>query len=203
MTAAATTRMRRSLFRSEEPEWLVWALVFVMLAIGLIARTVVVNRTTTVTADNISVSYPVDWIALDTQAENEVVSAGQSFDAGLFPARFSLLQMPAIAISTRAQSLGDLALQWSNRGASDLLGYKVLNIEPMKVRGNDAVRVDYVYVADPALPTPNSIPVVAHGADILLRQGDNVLVVRFLADADAFDGLGAAWDRILGSLQVK
>jgi hypothetical protein len=79
----------------------------------------------------------------------------------------------------------------------------VLNIEPAKVRGKDAVRVDYVYVAEPALASPNSIPIVAHGADFLIREGDTMTVARLLAASDAFDGLGPTWDRILGSLELK
>ncbi len=202
MTTAAM-KMRRSLFRTEEPEWLVWLLVLVLLAVGLIVRTIVVNRATTVTVGNATVSYPAAWTALEKQGDNEVLNVGESFDSGLFPARFSLVQMPVTSISTNAQSLGDFALKWADRGAGDLLAYKVLGIEPLKVRGKDAVRVDYVYVAEPALATPNSIPVVARGSDVLIRQGDAMTVARFLSASDAFDGLSGAWDGILRSLEVK
>jgi hypothetical protein len=199
----ASLKMRRSLFRAEEPEWLVWLLVAVLLAIGLIARTIVLSRTTAYTGANVSVSYPAAWIALAKQGEDELLNVGEPFETGLFPARFSLLQMPVTSISTKAQSLGDFALKWSDRGAQDLLAYRVLNIEPVKVRGQDAVRVDYVYVADPALATANSIPVVARGADFLIRQGDTMTVARLLAASDTFDGLGQTWDRITGSLELR
>lgn len=202
MTAAAM-KIRRSLFRTEEPEWLVWLLVLVLLAVGLIARTIVVNRAITATAGTVTVRYPATWTALEKQGADELLNVGESFDSGLFPARFSLFQMPVTSISTRAQSLGDFALSWSNRGAKDLLGYKVLGIDPLKVRGKDAVRVDYAYVADPALATPNSIPVVAHGSDVLIQQGDTMTVARFVASSDAFQSLGGAWDGILNSLEVK
>ncbi len=200
---AASLKMRRSLFRAEEPEWLVWLLVAVMLAIGLIARTIVLNRTTAFTGGNVSVSYPAAWIAHEKQGSEQLLNAGEPFDSGLFPAHFSLFQMPATAISTRAQTLGDFALTWSDKGVQDLLGYRVLGIEPVKVRGKDAVRVDYVYVADPVLATPNSIPIVARGADVLTRQGDNIVVIRLLASSDAFDNLGRTWDRIIGSLELR
>ena len=199
----ATMKLRRSLFRKEEPEWLVWLLVAVMLGIGLLAKTIVVNRTTAFSDNSVSVSYPADWMALDRQGETELLNVGEPFDSGLFPARFALLQMPVTAISTNAQSLGDFALQWSDRGSKDLLAYKVLDIEPLKVRGKDAVRVDYVYVADPALATPNSIPVVARGSDVLIRNGDNMAIARLLAASDAFDSLGPVWGQILGSLDLK
>ena len=53
------------------------------------------------------------------------------------------------------------------------------------------------------MASPNSIPVVAHGADILMREGDTMTVARLVAASDAFDGLGPTWDRILGSLELK
>lgn len=200
---AASLKIRQSLFRAEEPEWLVWLLVAVLLAVGLVARTIVLGRTTTYTAANVSVSYPATWIALAKQGDSELLNVGESIDSGLFPARFSLLQMPAASISTRAESLGDFALKWSDKGAKELLGYRVLNIEPIKVRGRDAVRVEYVYVADPVLAAPNSIPIVARGADILIHQGDTMTIARLLAASDAFDGLGQTWDRITGSLELR
>jgi hypothetical protein len=200
---ATTVPMRRSSSRAEEPEWPVWLLVIVMLAVGLLARTVVLNRTKTFSESGVSVSYPAAWMALNKQDANELLVAGEPFDNGLFPARFFLLQMPAASISTNAQSLGDFALQWSDRAGKDLLAYKVLDIQPVKVRGQDGVRVDYVYVGEPALPTPNSIPVVAHGSDILVRKGDTMTIARLVAAADAFDGLAGTWDRITGSLELK
>lgn len=201
MTAAV--RIRRSSSRAEEPEWMVWLLVAVLLGIGLLARTIVLSRTTTFSEGGLSVSYPAGWIALGKQDANELVNVGEPFDSGPFPARFSVLQMPVTSISRNAESLGDFALQWSDRGSRDLLGYKVLNIEPVKVRGEGAVRVDYIYVAEPVLPTPNSIPIVARGSDILIRQGDTMTVARLLAASEVFDGLGQTWGRVLGSLELK
>jgi hypothetical protein len=202
MTAAAMNR-RWGRGSEEEPEWPVWVLVVVMLGIGLLAKTVVINRTTAFAHGNVSVSYPAAWTALSKQGENELLNVGEPFDSGLFPARFSLLQLPVTDISTNAQSLGDFALKWSDDGARDLLAYRVLSIEPIQVRGKDAVRVDYVYVADPALATPNSIPIVAQGADVLMREGDNMTIARLVAASDAFDGLGRVWDRLLGSLELR
>lgn len=198
-----SSKLRRTLFREEEPEWLVWALVITLLAVGLVARTIVVNRSTAFSEGNLSVSYPVSWTQTKGDSANELLVVSESFDAGLFPARFMLRQMPVTEISTSAQTLGDFALKWADRKARDLLGYKVLSIEETQVRGKDAVRVDYVYVAEPVMATPNSVPIVAEGADVLIRQDDVMTVASMLASADAFKGLDGVWDRILGSLELK
>jgi len=195
--------LRRTLFREEEPEWLVWALVIILLAVGLIARTIVVNRSSAFSDANVSVSYPASWAQAKGDSADEVLVVSESFDAGLFPARFVLRQMPVTEISTSAQTLGDFALKWADRKAKDLLGYKVLSIGETQVRGKNAVRVDYVYVAEPVIATPNSVPIVAEGADVLIRQDDVVTVASMLASADAFKGLDGVWGRILGSLELK
>lgn len=197
------SKLRRTLFREEEPEWLVWALVIILLAVGLIARTIVVNRLVAFSEGNLSVSYPASWTQTKGDSADEMFVVSESFDAGLFPARFMLRQMPVTEISTSAQTLGDFALKWADRKTKDLLGYKVLNIEETQVRGKDAVRVDYVYVAEPVMATPNSIPIVAEGVDVLIRQDGVMTVASMLASADAFKGLDGVWNRILGSLELK
>lgn len=199
---ATTLSPRRRTFREEEPEWLVWLLVGVLLLIGLVARTLVVNRTTTFNEGGFSLSYPAGWTPIASDAPGVVLSVGEGF-GDLFPARVVAQQLPAADVSRTAQSLGDFALKWSDQQAKDLLGYRVLSIEPTQVRGKDAVRVNYAYVADPMFASADALPIVARGSDALLRNGDTLTVVRMLAASDAFDGLGATWDRILSSVELK
>lgn len=199
--STATVRARRFFLREEEPEWLVWAVVILLLAVGFAVRTAVINRSAEFSEGNLTIRYPADWAPLGA-ADDVLLDVGESFDAGLFPPRLTVRRTPAAEVSSSARTLGDVALVWADRRAKDLLGYKVLSMEPMALRGQDAVRVDYAYVAEPVMATPNSIPVVAHGADVLLRQGDDLLVVTLLSDAGAFDGVQGTWDRILSSLDL-
>ena len=151
MTAAT---MRRRLFREEEPEWLVWLMVLLLLAIGMLTRVSVLGRATTLSEGNVSVSYPASWTPLETNAPGAVRSVGEPFTEGLFPARLTVQQLPAAEISRSAESLGDFALKWSDDQAADLLGYRVLSIEPIQEAGEEtarAVRVNYAYVAEPTL----------------------------------------------------
>jgi hypothetical protein len=182
---------------------LVWVTVAVLLAIGLITRAVVLNRQTTFSEGNLSVSYPADWTPISSDTPGALLSVGQGFSGELFPARLVVQQMPATDISRNAQTLGDLALKWSDDQSKDRLGYRVLSIEPTQVRGQNAVRIDYAYVAEPAFATPDTMPIVARGADTLILIGDTVTAVTTVASADTFDELGATWDRMLGSVELK
>lgn len=200
MTTDIRSGFRRFAGRAEEPEWVVWLLVAVMLAVGLIARTVVVNRQETLKQGAFSLRYPAGWTVLPAEDDFDVANVGEGMDAGLFPARVRVQQMPVAEVSTSAQTLGDLALKWSNRQSEALLGYKVFTIEPTTVRGQDAVKLDYAYIAEPAMSTPNSIPLVARGEDILLRNGDVLTAISLTAATEDFDRQIGTLRRVLSSL---
>lgn len=202
MTATIARPFRR-LLRDEEPEWLVWALVAGMIVIGLLVRTVFVARTVEVTADNLSVTYPADWISMTTDDPYDVLARSEPITSDPFPANVRITQMPVTELSTTADSLDDFALKWSDRQIEDLEGYRVLSIEPVSVQGTDAARINYAYIAEPLLGGPGAMPVVARGQDVLIPRDATLTVVRFVADADAYDSLGTTWERILGSLQMQ
>jgi hypothetical protein len=200
---ATIARPFRRLLRDEEPEWLVWALVAGMIVIGLLVRTVFVARTVEVTADNLSVAYPADWISMTTDDPYDVLARSEPMMSNSFPASVRIMQMPVTELSTTADSLDDFALKWSDRQIQDLEGYRVLSIEPVSVQGTDAAQINYAYIAEPLLGGPGAMPVVARGQDVLIPRDATLTVVRFVADADAYDSLGATWERILGSLEMQ
>jgi hypothetical protein len=202
--SATTAPARRQLFRSEEPEWLVWALVIVLLAVGLIARTIVMGRTQTVSHANIALAVPANWTVMATDNSAEILRVSEPMETSLFPAHVTVNQLPLADLTDDpAITLGDLALKWTNRQIRDRLSYRVLSIESAKVKTQDAVKVNFVFVTEPPFATPNSIPIVAEGQDVLLKQGDNLTIATFLADSDAFEDAKQVWDRILNSLELR
>lgn len=199
---ALTRGTNRSLLRSEEPEWLVWGMVLLLLVVGLVTRTIVTGRTQEVVRGNVSLRVPADWIALS--ADDAVLRVSEPLETTLFPAAVSIHQTPLADITDDPEvTLGDLALRWTNRQGADLTSYKVLAIEPAKVKDRDAVKVSYVYVTEPALAGPNSIPIVAEGQDVLLKQGDRLTVASFIADSDVYAEMSAIWQRIFDSLALQ
>lgn len=202
MTTSAMKPLDR-LMRQEEPEWLVWALVAVMLALGGTVGAIVDRRTDLVAAGDLSLRHPASWVSMVGEDPFELLHVSQPVETAPFPASVSVRQMPVTEVSTTAQTLGDLALKWTNRQTQQLLSYRVLSIEPTTMVDQDAVKIDYAYVAEPPMGGPDSMPVVARATDALLRQGDTLTIVSFSADADAFDGQAATWGRILASLKLN
>ncbi len=205
MTAntASTMKSLRRHMREEEPEWLVWALLAVMLIVGWGVGTIVERRTDIATLDNLSLRYPAGWVNMASEDPFELLHVGESFETASFPASASIRQMPVTEVSTTAQTLGDLALKWSNKQVEELQGYKVLSVEPAEMQGQETVKIEYVYVAEPPMGGPDSIPVVARATDILMQQGDTLTITTFSAEAAAFDGQATTWGRILASLKLK
>ncbi len=200
---ASTMKSLRRHMREEEPEWLVWALVAVMLIVGWGVGTIVVQRTDTAALDTLSLRYPAAWVSMAGEDPYELLHVGEPFETSSFPASASVRQMPVTEVSTTAQTLGDLALKWGNKRIDELTGYKVLSVEPAEVQGQEAVAIQYVYVAEPPMGGPDSMPVVARATDILMRQGDTLTITTFSAEAAAFDGQATTWGRILASLKLK
>lgn len=202
--SVTTAPARRRYTRTEEPEWLVWALVLVLLAVGLIARTIMTGRTQPVNQGSVGLTVPADWTVMPSETPGELLRVSEPMETSLFPATVTVTQTPLTDYTDDPEvTLGDLALKWTNRLTESLLSYRVLSIEPGKVKEQDAVKVNYVYVTEPVLASPNSIPIVAEGQDVLVRQGDQLTVLSFRADADAAEAGMRSWNRILNTVELK
>lgn len=205
MTTMETTvnTVKRRLLRAEEPEWLVWLMVIAMLGIGLLTRSVVESRMERFKAETISLRYPAAWSNVGSEEPFTVLHVGEGLDAGLFPTSVRVLKMPVAELSTTAQTLGDLVLKWSDKKVEELVAYKVLSIRAATVDEQDAITVDYAYVADPILATANSVPAVARAQDVLIRQGEDVVITTFAADATAYERALPIWTKVLSTLDVQ
>ncbi|MCX6031113.1 MAG: PrsW family glutamic-type intramembrane protease [Chloroflexi bacterium] len=183
-----------------EPEWAVWAAVIGLLVVGLLVRGAIEGRTQRFSGNGVALSYPAGWSVLRDEQPGQFLHVADAFSPDQTPIGVSVRQLPAAEVGRGAQSLGDLAMMWSNRQGQDLLGYNALGVEPAKVGGKDAVALDYAYVVQ---PPGAGVPAVMRAEDILLRNGDTLTLVTFAAPADEYEGQTATWRRILASLDVK
>jgi hypothetical protein len=196
----ATTPTRSWLRRGDEPEWLVWLAVLVMLAGGLLLRTALEDRTARFNSARLSLSYPAGWTALAPADPAQLLAAADAFTADPLPAQVRVTQLPAAELSSMAQSLGDLAMAWSARQSSALTAYSMLAATPITAAGGPAIAMDYAYVVE---ATAGGLPQVAQAQDILLRRGDSVTVVTWAAPAADYARYAGQWRKVLASLEVK
>ena len=141
MTTGAAIAPRRSV-RAQEPEWVVWVTVLVMLAIGLIVRGVVTgrHRVSSRRAPFPSSIRPAGSAWPTISRSRWRTSASRSMPASSRPACASG-RCRSRRSAPWPQTPGDLALKWSDRQAQDLLGFRVLNMEPVSAGGQAAVKV--------------------------------------------------------------
>jgi len=185
---------------AREPEWPVWALVLAMLAVGLVARTAVVNRTVPATVAGVTIAVPAAWSELEALSPEELLRIGEPFGSTQFPVT---VRVAEFAAGGDSQSLADAGLALSVRQTDILLGHRVLGMEPARLAGQEAVAMDYAYVAEPELGAAAALPEVMRGRDYIVRAGDRVLLVGYSAPAARFAEAEAAWARIARTLRIE
>jgi hypothetical protein len=80
--------------------------------------------------------------------------------------------------------------------------YQSLGMETVQLRERDLLRSEFAYVyVSPDLLNP-TVPVVVHGVDYVLPQGDVTYVITCTADEDVFDEAMIELDRFLGSISL-
>ena len=78
--------------------------------------------------------------------------------------------------------------------------YQSLGTYDVQVRGRDLVRNEFAYVyASPDLLHP-TVPVVVHGVDYVLPQGDTSYVITLVADDSVYDEAMIEFERFLDSV---
>jgi hypothetical protein len=201
------TVLRRTLSRTERVnagEWLVWLTLFIMLGAGLVLRGQVENRTVSFNQDGVSLAYPANWTLLSDEDDFQVFHVIDPASSIQFPTSVRVRRIPFGELGRAASSLGDVALSWSTRQGQTILVYSVLQIVQAEVRGRPAIAIDYAYVPEPAMgAAAGSIPSVVRARDLLVQQGDTIIVVTFEAGADFFQQELTHWDTILASFDVK
>lgn len=182
--------------RREEPEWVVWLLVGLLLIAGVAVKAAVTGRTEQLGTAGVTLEYPAGWTRTTGDDPAEGVRAGDPLTQTAVRVR----SVPAADFGRNLTTLTDLALAWSSRSASELSNYSTLGVESDVIQGTDVVRIEYAYVVPPA---PSSVPTVVRAEDVLIQRGDIVSVVTFTADATTFEDAGTVWQTILASLNLQ
>jgi hypothetical protein len=194
--------MPRRSSRAEEPEWIVWLAVIVLLAAGLLLKNSVEGRTQNFSASGVSLSYPAEWVQL-TKAD-QLLYAADPFSSAQFPTGVLVRQIPVTEVGRNLSTIGDFAVAWAVVEARDKQVYRTLGIEPVTVNGQEVIVVNYAYVPETAEGgQASSLPVVARAQDFLFLRNQTLTVVTLAANANVFETESDAWQAILDTVQVQ
>ncbi len=163
-----------------------------------------------------AIAYPAAWVAtVNPTSEANVLTEGggalilQARNAGA-PSTFnSTLRVEALPVLPD-DSLGALRIRQGLRRAQELDRYRELAAEPVAVlrgdgeAGREALLTTYAFLADPTHDSGgNGLPVVVEAQDLLLRAGNQWLVVTVAADASDWAAASADFAPVFESLQLE
>ena len=176
---SATRAIRR---RDRWADWLVLVLVAVALLLGLALREATLSRTVPFTFADAGISgrCPAHWVR--QTGEDPLLRARDPLGGGCGSV-LELRSRPLMADAQPAIVLDALALERAGREAA----YRTLGTDQVLISGRSATRRGFTYVHVDCNPYVDRLPVVVRGIDLALRDGDRIVVVTLLADAERFD----------------
>lgn len=175
---------------------LVIIVTLILLGLGLVNSQRITNNLWAYNSRvaGIEATYPAGWLIDES---GEYVVRMRNPRARPFKTQYQIRIVPAGGQTSIRNVLDGLTLQRS----SDLAAFRVLSVEDVSVGATTLTRLTFAFVdADPN-PFIQRLPVVVKGMDILIRDGERVIVVTFMAEEDTFDQDQPDFDRFLQSLR--
>jgi hypothetical protein len=176
-------------------------LVIVMAALaitsGLILRQRATARTWTYVSQEagIEATYPAGWLVDEEDAS--YVARLRDPAARPFKTQYRIAIVPAGGQTSIRNVLDGLTFQRS----TDLAAYRVLNVAPVEINGAEYTQMNFAFVEADPNPFVQRLPVVVLGRDIVIRDGDRVIVVTYMAEENRFDDDLDGFDRFFSSLR--
>ncbi|MGQ9683966.1 MAG: hypothetical protein ACUVX9_15655 [Anaerolineae bacterium] len=196
MTAPlAPTAYRRGL-----STWLVWLVVAVALAGGWALKAYAENLSETFARGGVSVRYPAGWVA--SESDEGVLRFRDPRAGGVAPI-LEVRSYPGAAGQGVTAALTVQADALALTRARVLSAYRTLETDYGATwRGRPALRVTYAFVRDlpnPALANP---PVVVLGEDLMVLDGDRVIVFTLQAPEDQYPRLRGRLEALTASARL-
>lgn len=183
----------------------VFVTVAVALLLGWALMTAVTGRTAEYNDGQVGFRYPAAWVAAQDEDGNAMVR-NPSSASPLFSDRVVVVHAPASRSGLPAASpLVEAATAWTLGRSQALDSFRNLATQDgLTVAGQPAMRVDYVYVADPAaeLGRPG-VPVVVRGSDYILLAGDDMTVLAGQAADTGWEAFAPTLAQIVDEVRLE
>ncbi len=142
----------------------------------------------------IQVLYPAEWLV---DERGDYVVRIRDPRSRPFKTQYQIAISPAGGQTSIRNVLDSLTVQRS----TNLAAYRVLSVQDVAARGTTLTQMSFAFVdADPN-PFIQRLPVVVQGVDIVIRDGDRVIIVTYMADENTFANGLPGFEQFLTSLQ--
>ncbi len=201
MAVIEVTQERRVEDLTQRQRWSHYFVFFYALLaifIGFNLRSATLDATTPYVNNEVGIRafYPTHWL-IDTTSSAYVFRVQDIAQPGFK----TTIQVGVQSVTGNTSARNLLDTLTLNR-ANSLSGYNVLARTPYTLpNGQEATRMDYVYVSADSNPFLESIPTVVKGEDILAIRRGQAIIITFLSDAQTFDDNQPVFQRFLNDLQ--
>jgi RsiW-degrading membrane proteinase PrsW (M82 family) len=179
---------------------------FVVVCVGLGAlvrnQSLYETRVFPLVRQSVSVQLPATWIS--NTANTEVLSISNPYSGSNYQTQLAISheKMPNSASTV---GLHGVAAARSLMLAQELPLYRQVGTRAVEIRGRRGVESEYVHVNDPGRSSLLTVqlPVVVRARELLLPNGDELVVVRFAADNAIYKYEVKYLERALASLRLN
>lgn len=171
--------------RGQEPEWLVVLTVALAVILGLALQYAVSVRSLSASVGSTTLSYPAGWVR--TSEEGAQFAAADLNRGGAYAPRVSVREFAKTDLVPLSGDLYEAALNWSVQKGENLVGYRVLDIQPVTLAGRPAYNIETAYLMDDALGSgTNNVPGLMHAVDTVVESRDKYYVLNFATEQTQF-----------------
>jgi len=183
----------------EEPEYIVWIVVAVVLALGLFLMLFITNQTSAANAGQTTLSYPSTWVA--TSEKGAAFAVADLKGGGTFGDRVAVFQLAKTDLLPGQGGLTEAAGNWSFREQGSRVGYRSLSVQTNKVGDKDAVTVESGYLMDSPYGA-TTMPALMHAYDTVVQSGNNFYVLHYATASQDNDHAKSTDDKLVSSWRV-
>lgn len=183
--------------RTRSNSLLVLIVALLMFGVGMFYRENALNATVSFQDEinGISAELPANWL-IDTNEPGTVLQVedvgGSAFN--------TLIQISIQTVgpdATPRNVVDQLTVQGPFRFAS----YGLLSTQSVRLGEDEAIQIEYYYVASEANPFLETIPVVVQGIDLVIIRGSQAIIFTYQDDRRTFEENRRYFDRFLASVE--
>lgn len=179
--------------RDRYAELLVVGVVVVSLLLAWGVKAGAETRAVHIVVDGFAASYGHNWIR-EVPYAPEILRIVDPGSGGRFATTIT------VSVFEGAAGPEDVARELNQARIPKKELYQALGAGTVQLRQRDLYRSEFAYVyVSPDLLKP-TVPVVVHGVDYVLPQGDVTYVITLVADESVIDEAMVEFDRFLGSV---
>ena len=169
-----------------------------MVFLGLVLRNGAFTATIAFNdeVNGIRAQIPANWL-IDQTSEEDYIFRAENTGGRPFQ---TIIQVSVKIVGPDATPRNVVDLL-EVEGPTKLAQYRVLSIEEIKLGDDEASQIIYTYVETDTNPFLESVPIVVQGMDIVVKRGNQAIILTYRDASVAFDLNRFYFDRFLNTVE--